>query len=220
MTPSPNLTDRLKVVIFDCDGVMFDSREANIAFYNTVLAHFEKPLLTKEGVDIVHMSTAEGAINYLFRDDPRLPEAQQYRGKVGYQQFIPLMVMEPFLEETLKNLREQYHLALATNRTNTIHAILETFNLENYFDFVVSSLDVNHPKPHPEGILKILDHFSIDRREAVYVGDATVDQEAARQANVFFIAYKQPRLEADYSIDDLRELGSLLGKRQRYPGVI
>ena len=28
------LSDQIEVVIFDCDGVMFDSRKANIAFYN------------------------------------------------------------------------------------------------------------------------------------------------------------------------------------------
>ena len=77
-----SLTDNLKVIIFDCDGVMFDSRQANIAFYNTILARFEKPRLTDDALDVVHMSTAEESINYLFRDDPHLQNAQKYRKEV------------------------------------------------------------------------------------------------------------------------------------------
>ena len=57
-----SLTDNVKVIIFDCDGVMFDSRKANIAFYNTILAHFEKPRLTDDALEVVHMSTAEESI--------------------------------------------------------------------------------------------------------------------------------------------------------------
>ena len=31
----------VRVVIFDCDGVMFDSKDANTAYYNTILHHFD-----------------------------------------------------------------------------------------------------------------------------------------------------------------------------------
>ena len=37
---------RFRAVILDCDGVMFDSREANRAYYNAVLSHFGRPPLT------------------------------------------------------------------------------------------------------------------------------------------------------------------------------
>lgn len=194
---------------------MFDSRQANIAFYNTILDHFKKPCLIDEDIEIVHMSTAEESVNYLFRDDPRLDEAQEFRLQIDYQQFIRLMVMEPKLEEVLDTLHDQYNLAVATNRTNTIHTILDVFNLVGYFDLVVSSLDVNRPKPHPEAAFKILDYFSIDSHEAIYVGDSIVDYEVARQSNVPFVAYKHPQLRADFHIDDLRELLAIVTVDER-----
>ncbi len=197
-------------MIFDCDGVMFDSRQANIAFYNTILDHCKKPRLSDEDIEIVHMSTAEESVNYLFQDDPRLGEAQEFRLQIDYQQFIRLMVMEPHLEKVLDALRDRHHLAIATNRTNTIHTILDVFNLAGYFDLVVSALDVKRPKPHPEAAFKILDYFSVEARKSIYVGDSIVDYKVARQAGVFFVAYKHPKLKADYHIDDLRELLSIV----------
>ena len=198
--------NNVKVIIFDCDGVMFDSRNANIAFYNTILAHFEKPPLSEDALAVVHMSTAEESINYLFHNDPRLHEAQKYRTRVDYQQFIPYMTMEPFLEEVLEGLKKKYQLAVATNRSNTINPLLAFFKLDRFFEKVVSALDVTNPKPHPEAIFKIVNQFGIDACEAVFVGDSPVDRETAKQAKVFFVAYKKSFIHADHHIDDLREL--------------
>ncbi len=35
-------------------------------------------------------------------------------------------------------------------------SIMERFNLDPYFEMVVTALDVKHPKPHPESVEKIL----------------------------------------------------------------
>ncbi|MBN2466636.1 MAG: HAD-IA family hydrolase [Deltaproteobacteria bacterium] len=211
--------EKIRVVIFDCDGVMFDSRKANAAYYNTILKHFGKDLLCDRDLEIVHMSTAGEAVDYLFRDDPRLAAAQDYRSRVDYTTFIPLMTMEPYLAEVLGVLREEgYGLAVATNRTTTIHPLLKIFKLHHYFDLVVSSLDVIQPKPHPETVFKILKHFQIKPHEALYVGDSVVDYEVTRKADIPFIAYKGPHLCSDCHIDDLRELLRLLAcgrERQR-----
>jgi phosphoglycolate phosphatase-like HAD superfamily hydrolase len=99
---------------------------------------------------------------------------------------------------------------VATNRTDTIHSILNTFALTGYFDLVVSSLDVKRPKPHPEAAFKILDHFSVEARESIYIGDSIVDYEVATQAGVLFVAYRNRELKADYHIDNLGELLSIL----------
>ena len=99
-------TDATQVVIFDCDGVLFDSKEANIAFYNRILAHFRLPPMTQEEVEYVHVSTAEGALRYLFTNrDPRvLEEVLAHRPHVDYTSFIHLMHMEPHVKELLGSL--------------------------------------------------------------------------------------------------------------------
>ena len=61
MTPDP-----IKAVIFDCDGVMFDTTAANSAYYNRILKHLDRPPLTPEQFAYCHMHTVDNALRYLF----------------------------------------------------------------------------------------------------------------------------------------------------------
>ena len=193
-------------VIFDCDGVMFDSRQANVHFYNHILRRFGLPPMTDDKVSFVHMHTADESIRYLFAGTPHLEKAQIYRLEMDYAPFIDDMIMEPGLRELLDLLKPRVGLAVATNRSNTIGRVLECYGLETYFDIVVSSLDVKKPKPHPESLFKILDFFGIEPNEALYVGDSSVDYETAVAAAVPFVAYKNPSLTATHHVDNLMEI--------------
>ena len=202
--------EKEKAVIFDCDGVMFDSRKANINFYNHILAKFELPPMTKEKIDFVHMHTADESIYHIFKDTPYIEQALKFRTQVDYSPFINDMVMEPGLKDLLEELKPQFGLAVATNRSNTIGKVIEANGLEGIFDIVVSSLDVKNPKPDPESIIKILKFFNIEPLESFYVGDSMVDQQTARAAGVVFISYKNKDLEADHYVHSMREISNIL----------
>lgn len=197
---------KTRVVIFDCDGVMFDSRRANIYFYDHLLSHFGLPAMPEESVAYVHMRTADESIRHIFEGTPYLEEALAYRMEMDYTPFIRDMIMEPGLKELLEMLKPRVGLAVATNRSNTIGMVLACYDLERYFDIVVSSLDVKHPKPHPESLFKILDFFSVKPREALYVGDSVVDCETAKAASVPFVAYKNRTLDAAFHANRLLDL--------------
>ena len=207
----------LKLIGFDCDGVLFDSRGANIAFYNAILEKFGLPAMEAEAVDYVHSHTFRGSLEYLFQGYGDLEEVLEYCRSLDYQAFIPLMVEEPHLKYFLNFLRPRFHTALATKRTTTTHHVLEQHGLAGYFDLVVSALDVSRPKPHPEAFWKILTHFNLQPEEAVYIGDSKVDEEFAMNAGVTLIAFRNPGLEAAYYLDSfaegpelIRTLGALL----------
>jgi phosphoglycolate phosphatase len=76
---------------------------------------------------------------------------------------------------------------------------------------VVSSLDVQYPKPHPEALHKILNHFALTPSKCVYVGDSLVDLRTAEAAGVSFIAYKNRTLDAEFHVDGMMEIARLLG---------
>ena len=58
----------LKLIVFDCDGVMFDSKNANRTYYNFLLNHFGLPEMNEEELDFVHMSSVADSIQHIFRD--------------------------------------------------------------------------------------------------------------------------------------------------------
>lgn len=81
--------------------------------------------------------------------------------------------------------KRKVHCALFTGkgiRTTTI--TMQAFGLTPYFEYVVTGNDVVNHKPAPEGIQKILDHFSLRKEEALMVGDSVGDVKAARDAGV------------------------------------
>jgi len=201
----------ISAIIFDCDGVMFDSRRANVDFYNHLLSRFGLPPMKEEDIDFVHMHTAEESVNHIFRDSPYRAQAQEYRlTKLDYTPFIREMTMEPGLIELLEFLRPCYGLAVATNRSNTIGKVLECRGLTGYFDIVVSSLDVKNPKPHPEPILKILDFFGIESHQCLYVGDSEVDWEVCQASGVTLVAYRNRGLKAPYYVEKLLDMLKIL----------
>jgi len=46
------------------------------------------------------------------------------------------------------------------------------------------------PKPHPDPLNRILAYYGIEPRDALFVGDSAVDQQAAAAAAVPFVAYR------------------------------
>ena len=117
-------------VIFDCDGVMFDSSDANQAYYNHVLEHVGLAPMTAEQFHFAHMHTVEETIDYLIPDSGLRRKARRFRKQMRYHDFIGYMVMEPDLVHLLDRLRPAYKTAIATNRTDPMDQVLEQHGLE------------------------------------------------------------------------------------------
>ena len=88
--------------------------------------------------------------------------------------------------------------------------LLAEFDLDGYFDLIVTSSDVEQPKPHPEVLLKILNYFDLSPHQVIYIGDSQVDELAARAAKIPLVAYRNRELDAEYHINSLGELEELL----------
>lgn len=200
----------LKLVIFDCDGVMFDSKDANRIYYNHLLEKFGYPLMDEQEEDYVHSHNVLDSINFIFRKYPReIEEVNQYRISVDYTPFLKYMVIEPDLKEFLGILKPKFYTAISTNRSNTMPSVMKMHDLESYFDLVVTSLDVEQPKPHTEGLIKILNHFQLSASEAVYIGDSMVDREHTAGVNMRLISFKNPDLPAEYHVTRFLDIPQL-----------
>lgn len=202
----------IRAVIFDCDGVLFDSTEANRTYYNRVLAHMKRPEMTEDQFKYTHMHTSDESIRFLFADDPvAFEKAMAFARNLAYADLFGSLKIEPYLKPLLAKLKNGFRRSIVTNRTNSMPGLLETFGLERDFDFVITALDVERPKPDPEGLLKVLDRFKLSPEAALYIGDTLVDSQAAAAAGIPFAAYGDPSLPAQYHISSLKALDEILG---------
>ncbi len=189
---------------------MFDTTKANKAYYNEILAHFGRPAMTQEQFTFSHMHTVDESIAHLFSEEESIHAAQAYRKRMSYLPFLKHMEIEPYLVTLLEKLRPKYKTAVATNRTDTMERVITAHGLQGYFDLVVSASDVDRPKPHPDALFKILDHFEIEPFNLIYVGDSPLDELAANAAGIPFVAYNNERLNADLHISSLKEFENIL----------
>ena len=69
-----------------------------------------------------------------------------------------------------------------------LEEILVRNAVRHRFGSVIGGDDVEHPKPHPEALVRGLAELDVPPSGAVYVGDHVIDAETARAAGVPFIA--------------------------------
>jgi len=195
---------KIRCVIYDCDGVLFDSIEANMRLYNDLCAAVGRVPLREEEIRYVHTHTVYEAIHFIFGQEDELEKrALESLKKIDLREYIVYLKMEPYLLQTLNLLKARGILrAINTNRTTSMKHIMERFHLWPFFDMVVTALDVVNPKPRPESIEKILQKFNLNKEETVFVGDSEVDQQTAQSSGIKFIAYKNREIANDAFIED------------------
>jgi HAD superfamily hydrolase (TIGR01509 family) len=198
-------------IIFDCDGVLFESRQANLAYYNAVLEHFgETPVESSDHAraHLCHTAASPQVFLQLLGEE-RTPAALSLAADLDYRQFIPFMAPEPGMQEALARLAESYPLAVATNRGYSMLSILEHFDLSRFFRTVVTSRDVERPKPAPDMLHEAARRLQYLPQQLLFVGDSELDQAAARSAGMPFAVYRGD-LQAELSLGHHAELVELL----------
>ncbi len=202
----------LKGVIFDCDGVMIDSRAANAEFYNRILQHFGLPPLTAEQEAYTFMATARQAMEYITPPACHAQLDAVCRDVVNYRRDIfPLLRLMPGFMGFISALRGRgLPLGVHTNRVGGgMQRILEKFSLPAYFDPVVTADDAA-PKPSPAGLELILRQWGCTPDEALFVGDSPHDKAAAAGAGICFAAFGNAELTGDITVSGYPALADQL----------
>lgn len=198
-------------IIFDCDGVLFESRNANLAYYNAILAEFgEAPVMAADHAraHLCHTAASPEVLGTLLGEE-RGAAALKFAAGIDFRRFIPEMQPEPGMSAALTLLAARYPLAVATNRGTSMPEIIRHFKLDNHFQTVVTSRDVPRPKPYPDMLFEAARRLQIAPAQLLFIGDSELDQAAARSAGMAFGAYKQDLL-ADVNLGGYAELLDLL----------
>lgn len=196
----------LKGLIFDCDGVLLNSRAANIAFYNNLRSLASLPPLNAEEEEYVHMATYEQALERVFQGAAAGRAAEFLDKLETYFDYYSLLHVEKGLLPMLDWLRAMnIRLAICTNRLSPLEGLLARFGLDKYFSPLQTASN-SCPKPSPDGLLKTLAAWGIQPGESAYIGDSKVDEMAAAAAGVPFWSFNNQELEAGLHFNDFAEL--------------
>lgn len=202
---------RLQAIIFDCDGVLFDSRAANVAFYDAVFREVTGEPLPPEWHDRVHVLASTDVYDELFgRGTEASRRARQVARELGYDPFFALMRPVDGLHTVLASLARACRLGMATNRRSTTREVVRRFGLNRYLRAAVGAADVERPKPAPDMLLLCARLLEVEPARCLYVGDAPADRQAAEQAGIPFAGVGEVP-GAPITIGTLTDLPPLLG---------
>jgi pyrophosphatase PpaX len=176
----------LSTFLFDLDGTLIDSIELILTSYR----HTLKIHRGIEAPDEVWMKGLGTPLWVQFRewtDDPAEIEAMV----ATYRQYNLAhhdSMVRPYdgVVDQVRRLKSAGHtLGLVTSklRGGALRG-LRVADLESEFDVVVGSDEVEHPKPHPEPVLKALERLGRPAAGTVFIGDSRHDLECGRAAGV------------------------------------
>jgi len=206
------MDSRLDLVIFDADGVLFESVESNIAYYNAIFKVLgEAALSQQEERDCIFMAASQVFAMRAQGDVSRVAQMHQIGLGLEFTPFFELLrppfPLRPFLIE----LTRRYRIGLATNRSATIPAVLEHLDIHDLFHAVASARDKIAPKPAPDMLKLCLERAGARPETAVYVGDSPYDYQAATAAGIPFIGLGS-LVECSNLIETLADLPAALEK--------
>lgn len=184
-----------KAVLFDMDGVLFDSMPNHARSWASVCTAFGLEMDEREAY--MHEGrTGEATIHILTRrywNRNATPEEVRriYEEKCRLFNACPEAPKMPGAAETLQAVRSA-GLTIVVVTGSGQQSLLERLD-KNYPGFfsprlIVSSKDVAHGKPHPEPYLKGLCKAGVEPWQAVVVENAPLGVEAAVAAGIFTIA--------------------------------
>lgn len=201
----------VKGLIFDCDGVLLNSRLANVSFYNNLRRKADLPALTTEQEEFVHMSTYEQALDFILEGSGKRSQVSNYLEEMEDSfDYYDLLKVEDGLVHMLRWLKGAgFRLGICTNRLSPLDSFLARFDLAEYFSPMQTASN-STPKPNPDGLFKAAKSWGLATSELAFIGDSKVDEEAARAAAMPFWSFKNPELAALLHIPDFPVLEAWL----------
>lgn len=204
-------------VVYDCDGVLVDSREANAAYYTHILAQFNMPPVSTDQLHMIQMLSASRVIDFLFEGTALTVEARAFERSITDGRFLELTRREPHVVDALTILRKDRKTSVVSNRGKSLRPLLAFHGIGDLFDVIVGSNDVEHEKPDPESLGIVMSRLSLRADQMLYIGDSEIDELLCRQAGVTFVSYKNQALDALLNINDHLDIPRFLSRNESLP---
>jgi len=216
----------VRLLVFDLDGTLIDSRLDLIHSVNAMLLHIGRPEL--DG-DMIASYVGDGAPALVRRalgdtdDEALLRAALEYF--LGYYRLHKLdhTTVYAGIPEVLARLANssngvQRQMAVLSNKpANSSRAIVRALGVGDFFVRVYGGNSFTTKKPDPLGVQTILRETGVAAAEALIIGDSSIDVLTGRNAGLWtcgvtygFAPHTLEEVPPDVLIESPRELEELL----------
>jgi HAD superfamily hydrolase (TIGR01509 family) len=192
-----NMEDKIKLIIYDLDGVLVEAKNIHYDALNEALGK-EYSISWNE-----HLSTYDGLKTNqkldMLSERKGLPteshtDIWNHKQKLTLQK---LKQLEPsdILIELMDSLVERgYKIAVCSNSIRkTVLTVLSKLGIMEYMDLVISNEDVKNSKPHPEMYWKAISMMSCLPEETLIVEDSPYGLLAAARSKSHILRVKNTK---------------------------
>jgi len=194
---------RPSAILFDMDGVLIDSLDSWWISLNTALEAFKYDKITRE--EFLKRYWGHDLFDNL--KTMNIPcEVGNFCNNI-YGDHVNSIKIYPYTKSTLEKLKYYKKSIITDTAKDCTIQILKKFDIEKYFNFVLTSSDVKNAKPSPEIVFKSCEKLGVKPQDVVLVGDTDSDVKSGRAAGCKVIGIN---VEADYTIKNLSEITKII----------
>lgn len=216
------MSNKNKAFIFDMDGVLIDSENAWIPYqdkFSTTL--FGKDIYNKIGstvgisVDAVYKKAQQQGFSLNIEEYYRIYDEQ---AKLIYTNTL----LTRNIDTLINHLRVNgFKLGIvSSSRKNWIDIVLERFNIEHDFDYILSLNDRKdlNSKPHSDGYIEAIKCLHSTSETTIVLEDSNIGIQSAKSSGAFTIGFrehllpKQIQSGADIYADNILEVINIVDK--------
>ncbi len=175
--------------LFDFDNTLADSGEASIMAVQKVFAAAKKPVPTRNMIFSDMGLPIEASFPVWAKLDKK--DLQLEKMYASFRKYYSQIedsntTLFPGIADTLKELRDSHHklYVVSSKSSGPLARNLEKLGIGQYFTDLIGSDLVEHFKPAPDGILKLIEKYRLNKQNAVMIGDAIFDLQMGKRAGV------------------------------------
>lgn len=218
----------LKLLIFDLDGTLVDSRIDLSNSVNAMLRHYSRPELPAE---LIASYIGNGAPMLVRRalgdpdDENFVQEALLYFMAYYREHKLDTTYVYPGIEQALEAIRTRGNgnsprMAVLSNKpVGPSRGIVDALGLGRFFFQVYGGNSFHTKKPDPAGVQALLAESGARAAETVIIGDSDTDMITARNAGIYSLGvtyglapHTLEDAPPDVLIDHPQELSAVLGR--------
>lgn len=167
----------IKAVIFDMDGVIFDSERAVYNCWLELAAKYnfkDIEIIYRRCIGVNSAVTRQIFLDYYGEDFPFDEYCAEFSKNYHEKYDNGRLPMKPGIRELLIGLREnEYRIAIASStRTAVVEKQIEDAGLREYFDVIIGGDMIEKSKPEPDIFLRAAELLDVTVENAYVVEDS------------------------------------------------